>query len=245
MDEIKIKEIHVDGIINDRLLSLANSQSELWRSVADRAELCIYFDMDVVVSSLEIQFWTTCYPSRIKLSAETMNVHSQLTFNLVSTISLNVPDGCVNRMVKFDGGFPVTRKLKLELEGGYLDPLFRRFKLGIMMLRVTGVPFVSAHDAHETSGSSREFPNNPNPTRKMSDKEVAPLFAFPDAQLVMSAVKNLESDAWKILSAGSMHRKKLKERRSREILNAKYILQPYYPASGETIPTRHEILRIT
>ena len=241
MTGINIKEIHVNGALCPELHDLMLSDGGLWRQVHESAEIIIGFDAETIISAMEIQFWTTCYPNTIRISAETMNVHSKLTWTLFSTENLAQARVIVNRTVKVVGPFPPTRRLKLDFDGGHIDPLFRRFKLGLKRLCIEGLDLqsISAPSVVESSA----FPTIAAtaiaiPTHKVSDKEVAPLFAFPDAQLVMSAVLSDAKNAWILLSRGSLHRKKLAERRDHELLIPQYILPPHYPASAGSIPTR-------
>ena len=247
---IGMKEIHVNGSDCQSLMDVFNGLRNVWRTTDESVDVLLIFERPVEISFLEIQFWLTCFPSTVRLSVEKEVLLNDPEWVVCFRGGSPPVSGDVNRVMRFEGPFPLTSRFKLELSGGKPDPFYRLYKIGIKKLSVDGsfiepilisvpVSFVGS-----SSKSSEGLECQERMVEKLlqrSDKRIAPLYAFPDARTVFEAIKQSQASPWQLLSWKSRHKEKLSERLKHSTPPERFVLPRFYPPSLYTIPSRKDL----
>lgn len=123
-----------DETVKQSIVTLTRG-TESWRTANDSAWLLLHFGSLCEIWGVVISWWCNCFADRVILASsgdeqgEFWNAisgtdyHKFLTFDKVTRIDFN-------RVA--------TNQLRIELRGGHLDFLMKRFKIGIRQIEVIG-----------------------------------------------------------------------------------------------------------
>lgn len=236
--------LHVEHVLlndqrSDSLERLISSNFEMvWGTVLEDAAVIIVFRSLVCVEELEIQFWTSCFPSDITVyTFDEREDGSEVWERSVNT-SVNQSDSKLSPRIKISCLLPPTKRLKIILSHGHRDPFYNHYSLAISRLALNG--FIHVPQPVETEVLDEIVPETLTQSEPglPSQKRMAPLFAFPDCRDVFKAF-DCEREPWKQLSAGSKHREKLARRANHVPL--RYFLPRFSSPTTCSIPSVSEI----
>lgn len=237
-----VKEIYADGRLNETLRGQDPSGDVIWRTSRDKADFILVFNQPVRVSSVLIQFWVTSYSDVVRLHCESAAGTGE-EWKCIDSLKLPSSDTTLNRVAEFVGAYPVTTRIRIEMEGGHADPFCRHYRIGLKKLELSVSPAVALVD----NEPQRQAVNTDhqlvlqNMNTKRERKRRAPLYAFPDPVVVLSAIDQTDYSPWKLLTLTSSHKEKLQQRSTKELDFGFHILPRFTTPSKWTVPSNEDI----
>ena len=234
-----VKEIYVDGALNETLRFQEGSSRSPWMTSKDSAQILFVFEQVVQVSSIRLQFWVLSYSDEITVHLE---IPSGIKHEWKSVFTLNVAGEppALNRVVDISGPLEPATGLRIDLRGGHPDPFYQRYRIGLKHLsldaRASKVP-----DPETSTTTDIKQPSYEGTALKGDRKRRAPLYAFPDAAVVLKAVDQTERSPWRILTAKSRHKEKLEGRSMNNKDLGMHLLPRFTTPSKWTIPSSADI----